>query len=186
MALWKRNKRYWTRFVVNGVKFRKPLCPAGQSRATTNWKEAVQLERDVIEQARNGSLAPKAGPSRLFAACEAYLAAKRTIANRERTVEFDAERLAIVKDRMGDVLLSTITRESIEGFQARRKLDGVSNRTINMDVGALRKVLKRYGHWRRLQDHVSMLSETESISFFSAVPRLRLTTNRVPSVRASP
>jgi integrase len=161
MALWKRNKRYWTRFVVNGVKFRKPLCPPGQSRATTNWKEAVQLERDVIEQARNGALAPKAGPSRLFAACDAYLAAKRTIANRERTVEFDAERLAIVKDRMGDVLLSTITRESIEGFQARRKLDGVSNRTINMDVGTLRKVLKRYGHWRRLQDHVSMLSETE-------------------------
>ena len=30
-----------------------------------------------------------------------------------------------------------------------------------MDVGALRKVLKRYGHWRRLQDHVTMLSEAE-------------------------
>jgi hypothetical protein len=92
MALWKRNKRYWTRFVVNGVKFRKPLRPAGQSRATTNWKEAVQLERDVIEQARNGALTPKAGPSRLFAACDAYLAAKRATANRERTVAFDEER----------------------------------------------------------------------------------------------
>ena len=30
-----------------------------------------------------------------------------------------------------------------------------------MDVGTLRKVLKRYGHWRRLQDHVTMLSEAE-------------------------
>ena len=30
-----------------------------------------------------------------------------------------------------------------------------------MDVGALRKVLKRYGHWRRLQDHITMLSESE-------------------------
>jgi hypothetical protein len=147
MALWKRNKRYWTRFVVNGVKFRKPLRSPGQSRATTNWKEAVQLERDVIEQARNGALTPKAGPSRLFAACDAYLAAKRATANRERTVAFDEERLAIVKDRIGDVLLSTITREMIEGFQAKRKLDGVSNRTVNMDVGTLRNVLKRYGHW---------------------------------------
>jgi integrase len=161
MALWKRNKRYWTRFVVNGVKFRKPLRPPGQSRATTNWKEAVQLERDVIEQARNGALTPKAGPSRLFAACDAYLTAKRATANRERTVAFDEERLAIVKDRLGDILLSTITRETIEGFQAKRKLDRISNRTVNMDVGALRKVLKRYGHWRRLQDHVTMLSETE-------------------------
>jgi hypothetical protein len=41
--------------------------------------------------------------------------------------------LAIVKDRLGDMLLSTITRETIEGFQAKRKLDGVSNRTVNMD-----------------------------------------------------
>jgi hypothetical protein len=40
-----------------------------------------------------------------------------------------------VKDRLGDVLLSTITRETIEGFQAKRKLDGVRNRTVNMDVG---------------------------------------------------
>lgn len=30
-------------------------------------------------------------------------------ANRERTVVFDEERLAIVRDRLGDVLFSTIT-----------------------------------------------------------------------------
>ena len=29
------------------------------------------------------------------------------------------------------------------------------------EVGTLRKVLKRYGHWRRLQDHITMLSESE-------------------------
>jgi hypothetical protein len=40
----------------------------------------------------------------------------------------DQERLAIVK-ALGDVLLATITRETIEGFQAKRKPDGVSNRT---------------------------------------------------------
>src|SRR5919197_1030536 len=118
MALRKRGERYWTIFKINGQLFRNPLRPPGHSRATTDRREAVQLERDLIEQARNGALAPKAGPSRLFAACDAYVAAKR-------------------------------------------KLDGVSNRTVNMDVGELRKVLKRYGHWRRLQDHVTMLSETQ-------------------------
>ena len=30
-----------------------------------------------------------------------------------------------------------------------------------MDVGALRKILKRDSRWRRLQDHVTMLSEAE-------------------------
>jgi hypothetical protein len=60
-------------------------------------------------------------------ACDAYLAKKRATANRERTVAFDEEPLAIVKDRLVDMLLSTITRETIGGFQAKRKLDGVSN-----------------------------------------------------------
>jgi hypothetical protein len=60
-------------------------------------------------------------------ACDAYHAAKGATANRERSVTFDEERLAIVKDRLGDVLLSTITRETIEGLQAKRKLDAVSN-----------------------------------------------------------
>jgi hypothetical protein len=87
--------------------------------------------------------------------------AKRATANRERTVAFDEERLAIVKDRLGEMLLSTFTHETIEGFQAKGTLDGVSNRTVNMDVGALRKVLKPYGHWRRLQDHVTMLGKAE-------------------------
>jgi hypothetical protein len=105
---------------------------------------------------------PANGPAEsIVRACGAYVAGRRATVNRERTVAFDEDRLAIVKDRIGDVLLSTITREMIEGFQAKRKLDGVSNRTVNMDVGTLRKVLKRYGHWRRLQDHVTMLSEAE-------------------------
>jgi hypothetical protein len=95
-----------------------------QSPATTNWREAVPLERDVIDQARNGALMPKAGPSRLFAACDGYLAAKRATENRERTVAFDEERLAMVKDFLGDVLLSTITREMIEGFQAKGNSTG--------------------------------------------------------------
>jgi hypothetical protein len=38
-----------------------------------------------------------------------------------------------------------------------------------MDVGTLRKVLKRYGHWRRLQDHVTMLSETEGAPIGRAI-----------------
>jgi hypothetical protein len=54
-----------------------------------------------------------------------------------------AKRLKIVKRHLDDVKLSTITRETIEHFQAMRRLEGASNRTINMDVGALRKVLKR-------------------------------------------
>jgi len=160
MALWKRGKRYWTRFAVHGQMFHKPLRPPGSNRATTDRREAIGLEKLMIEDALNGRVFQKNGPTRLFAACDAYLEAKRATANRPRTVEFDEKHLEQVKRILGDIPLVTITRETIEGFQAKRKLGGVSNRTINMDVGVLRQVLKRYKLWKRLEDDVKMLTES--------------------------
>ena len=96
---------------------------------------------------------------KLFAAIEDYLQAKEATANSKRTIEFDRERLEIVKRHLGDVKLTAITRKVIEGFQAKRRLEGASNRTINMDVGALRQVLRRFKQWRRLEDDVKMLTE---------------------------
>jgi len=159
MALWKRGRRYWTYFSVNGVQLRRPLCPEGSTRATTNWQEALRLEKEMIRAAVEGELAPRDPSVKLFAAINDYLEAKKATANSERTIEFDRERLEIVKRHLGDVKLSTITRKVIEGFQAKRRLEGSSNRTINMDVGALRQVLRRFKQWRRLEDDVKMLTE---------------------------
>jgi len=49
-------------------------------------------------------------------ACSAYVAGRRATVNCERTVAFDEERLAIVKDRLPDLMLSTITGEMIEAL----------------------------------------------------------------------
>ena len=54
MGLWKRGRRYWTQTVVNGVWIRRPLCPPGSTRATTNWQEAVRLEKELIRAALQG------------------------------------------------------------------------------------------------------------------------------------
>ena len=160
MALWKRGRRYWTQVMIHGVRIRRPLCPPGSSRATTKWQEAIQLEKDLIRVAMEGKLGTHAAPTRLFDACEKYLTAKEATAHTKRAVEFDRERLEVVKRYLSDVKLSAISREVIEGFQAKRRLDGASNRTVNMDVGVLRRVLKRFKHWHRLEDDVKMLTES--------------------------
>ena len=59
---------------------------------------------------------------------------------------------------LGDVRLSGITARTIEGFQAKRRLEGAGN--VNMDIGALRQVLKRFKQSRRLEDDVKMLTES--------------------------
>jgi hypothetical protein len=48
-------------------------------------------------------------------------------------------------------------------YQRVRKGAGISNRTINMDVAALRRVLKRAGRWRAPEQHVEQLREAQSL-----------------------
>src|SRR6185503_17331658 len=102
-----------------GLQLRRPLCPLGSRLATTNWQEASRLEKEVIRAAMQGELAPRDPSVKLFAAIDDYLQAKEATANSKRTMEFDRERLAIVKRHLGDVKLTTITRKTIEGFQAK-------------------------------------------------------------------
>jgi integrase len=120
----------------------------------------VRLEKELIRSALEGSLQPQGHTIKLFDAVDDYLKAKEATANTKRVVEFDRERLEVVKRVLGDVRLATITARTIEGFQARRRLEGASNRTINMDIGALRQVMKRFKQWRRVEDDVKMLTES--------------------------
>src|SRR5688572_9794688 len=152
MSLWKRGRQYWTDFTVNGRRYRKRL-------GTTNLRVATRREREMIEEAGHGRLSvDEQGPKRLSEAIEAYLTAKR-IRCSARTIELEEERLSIVKKHFGDVLLSAITATTIADFQHSRHDAGKANRTINMDVGVLSRVLKFCGRWRVLADHVKNLPE---------------------------
>ena len=78
-----------------------------------------------------------------------------------RTIELEEERLSLVKKHFGDVPLSAITATAIADFQRTRHEAGIANRTINMDVGVLSRVLKSCGRWRALADHVQNLPERQ-------------------------
>jgi integrase len=154
MSLWKRGRQYWTDFTVNGRRYRKRL-------GTTNLRVATRREREFIEEAGHGRLpVDEQGPKRLSEAIDAYLAAKR-IRCSARTIELEEERLSIVKKHFGDVPLSAITATAIADFQRGRHDAGIANRTINMDVGVLSRVLKFCGRWRALADHVHNLPERQ-------------------------
>lgn len=153
MSLWKRGRKYWADFTVGGVRYRKPT-------GAVTLNAAKQRERELIEAATRGEISKRRASERLFAAIEAYLADKR-IRCSERTLELEKERLSIVKRHFGDVRLTTLTAASIAQFQHVRHAAGLANRTINMDVGVLSRVLKFTGKWRSIKDHVEMLPEHE-------------------------
>jgi integrase len=144
---------------VNGERYREPT-------EATNKNKAKQIEHDLIEAAKDGHLrAKQEQPKSLIAAVDAYLADKK-IRCSPRTVELDTERLSIVKQYFGDVRLTAITLDGIAQFQRdrqngkvqtkdhRKRTVKAANRTVNMDVGALLRVLDFCGHLRRLKDRL--------------------------------
>ena len=154
MSLWKRGRQYWADFTVAGRRYRKRL-------GTTNLQTAKQRERQAIEDASQGTLAGReGGPRRLSAAIDAYLDAKRMPCS-PRTLEFERERLVFITRHFGDVPISAISAKAIADFQRKRHDAGIANRTINMDVGVLSRVLKSCGRWRTLADHVRNLPERQ-------------------------
>ena len=96
----------------------------------------------------------------MFGAVDTYIDGKRLHCS-PRTIEFEEERLISLKRHFGDIPLTGITAKAIAEYQRIRHDKGSSNRTINMDVGVLSRVLKSCGRWRALADHVRNLPERQ-------------------------
>ena len=68
-----------------------------------------------------------------------------------------------MKKHFGDIRRRPITASRVAEFQQARHDAGISNRTINMDVGVLLRVLKASGRHRILEGSVRPLPERQSL-----------------------
>jgi integrase len=78
------------------------------------------------------------------------------------TLEIQERVIGHLKD-FNKLLLSDIRPEHIARHQAARKKAGASNRSVNMEVGALRAILRKNRLWTNLQPDVKMLPERSDI-----------------------
>jgi integrase len=158
MSLWKRGNWYWADFAVEGQRFRVPL-------ETTDWREAKEREQTRIGEAREGKLAPRVphlARMKLPEAIETYLGGLRGRIE-ESSIRSERERLKQVKSFMGDIPLRRISVGLINQYVTRRVDEGRAGRTINMDIGALRRLLKQAKLWRRLSDDVRLLPQCSDV-----------------------
>jgi len=63
----------------------------------------------------------------------------------------------------GSKLVCDISAEDIRGYQAKRLGTGVSARTINVEIGVLRIVLKAHRLWALIADAVEILRERKDV-----------------------
>jgi integrase len=62
---------------------------------------------------------------------------------------------------LGKKLLVDIEARDIVKYQNSRLTEGASNRTVNIEVGMLRQIMRKYGAWARIQADVTMLKEKD-------------------------
>jgi integrase len=152
MALYKRGKTWHTDFMVNGQRFR-------QSLETTDWREAQSKEKERISQASAGKITPKA---QAFCRVGFTTAAERHLDDRTphlapKSVETEKERLKPLKAYFKETPLQHVTSDAVRLYISERRKKGVANKTINLEIGVIRGVLKRAKRWHLLADEIKPL-----------------------------
>jgi integrase len=158
MALYKRGKTWHTDFTVNGQRFR-------QSLDTTDWREAQSKQKDLIAQASAGKLA---STSQQFAKLNFTQAIERYLDDRAahvqpRSKRSESDHAKPIREYFASLPIARIDTDSILAYIRHRKAKGLSNTTINMEIGILRRILKRAKRWHFVEDEIPRLPERRDI-----------------------
>jgi integrase len=155
MSLYKRGRIWWADFAVYGLRHQ-------ESTGCADRRTAIQKERELIEQARKNRMPRKEwARKKLTEVFDLYLAERKTDSC-DSTVKKERQFLRPVVKALGELSLRQITADVILEYRANRKARGLSNVTINIEVGALRRILKRGKLWQRMADDVKPLKEQPS------------------------
>jgi integrase len=158
--IYQRRGIYHCDFTVHGQRVRQTL-------ETTDRREAVQRERDLIARAREGKLAcgRTAEFSRLLFdhAVDRYLeelAVERPESVRragEPRNSWEGDLTNRLRPFFGSRRLNQITADDMRAYQAKRLGQGKNPNTVNHEVKALMRVLKRAKLLSRIRDDIKLL-----------------------------
>jgi integrase len=147
---------WWMDFHYAGQRIRESTKQPGITRAREVQDRRKQELRDGASGIR------KKEKFRLFRiVAEAWLHSKPKWAPRTRQIATDA--LKHLLPAFGSKVLTQIEATDIHKYQSARTAEGAANRTVNIEVGYLRQIIKR--HWARIQPDVEMLPEREDVGY---------------------
>jgi len=155
MSVYKRGDVWWYKFRFAGQTIRE----SSKSESKTVAKDAERVRRRELEESWNQIKRRKLPPLFSVAASD-WLKTRTGIAPAtERSYKLAISQLT--KD-FGKQLLCDISGEDLAAYQTRRKREEVSNRTVNLELGVLRSILRRYRMWEAIAPDVDFLKESPS------------------------
>jgi len=148
---------------IDGIRYREPL-------KTENWKDAKEKEKARLVEISQGRAGVRgaAAQASFSAAADAYID-ERALHSAEKSCRTDRERSQPLRKVFGTMPLKKITAQAVLDYQKTRRAT-VSGRTVNLEVGLLRRVLKKNRAWARIAEDIRMLPEQPKEARVLALP----------------
>jgi integrase len=157
MSLFKRGKVWWYKFRFSGQVIRE----SSKSKSKTVARDAERSRRRELEESYNRISKPRT--AQFFSgAAEAWLGAKIAHIS-PRSVIIERANLKHINPYFGKMLLCDINGDNIGRYQALRLEQAASPKTVNLEVGTLRAVLRKNRLWATIQPDVRMLRVREDL-----------------------
>jgi integrase len=153
-----KGSKVWTMdFLFHGQRIREST---GTRSKTLAGKVEDKRRRELEEGA--AGIRKRQHPRILSVAADEWLDLKKaTLA--PRSVAIEKANLAHLRPELGKKLVCDIEARDIARYQHKRIDENASPKTVNLEIGTLRAILKRSGHWARLQPNVTMLTTRDDI-----------------------
>src|SRR5262249_1024670 len=135
---------------------------SSKSSSKTVAKDAERARRRELEESWN-QIKRRTLPPTLERAGSAWLEAEKPhLAVRTYEI-YDVAIRCHPRPVLGALFLCDIDASRIASYQARRKTEGASARTLNKELQVLRQVLKRHKLWTNLQGDVKFEREHNDV-----------------------
>jgi integrase len=153
----KDTKIWWYDFIFEGQRVRE----SAKTRSKTVAKDAERVRRREIEESFNGI--KRRDRAKLFSvAAEEWLALKGlTLAKSSQSIE--KYNLKHLRPHFEKRLVTDIQAKDVSRYQLNRLAEGASPKTVNLEVGTLRAILRRNRVWGEIQQDVRMLHTADDV-----------------------
>ena len=157
MSTFKRGGVWWYKFKFAGQLIR-------ESTKSSNRNIATAAERTRHTELENGfNCVGKRTRPQLFTVAAAQWLKCKTATLSPRSVKIEQLNLKHLEPVFGDLLLTDIAADGIADYQTERKAEGAAPKTINLEFGTLRAILRKNRLWADIQPDVKMLNCEDEI-----------------------
>src|SRR5450755_2203142 len=153
----KDSKVWWYDFIFEGQRVRE----SAKTRSKTLAKDAERARRRELEESYNGIKRRDRAKFFSIAADEWLVLKALTLATSSQRIEW--HNLKHLRPHFEKRLVTDIQAKDVSRYQLSRLAEGASPKTVNLEVGTLRAILRRHRVWGEIQQDVRMLPTTDDV-----------------------